>query len=145
MRGKNQKLWLFVFLAFLAGSGCNSVKRQFLVRTDPPGAAIFIDRQFVGRSPVSIPFTYHGTRQIQIEKDGYKTTQIEQCFPPKWYERVPICLISENFWPREIRDQRVMDFTLVPKEVVSEKRLTERADELRTNVQHGTVTLPVDR
>jgi hypothetical protein len=125
--------------------GCNSVQRRFVVRSTPPGAEVYIDKQFIGRSPVSVPFTYYGTRQIQLEKDGYKTVQIEQNFKPRWYGRFPISLIAENFWPREIRDERVMDFELTPKEVVSDRRLIERADELRGNVHTGTVTLPVPR
>lgn len=119
------------------------MKRRFLVRSNPPGANVYIDRQFVGRTPVSVPFTYHGTRQVQIEKDGYKSIQIDQCVPPKWYERVPFNLVSENLWPREIDDERVLDFELVPKELISEKRLTERADDLRQNVRQGTVTVPI--
>ncbi len=125
--------------------GCNSVQRRFVVRTAPPGAEVYIDKQFIGRSPVSIPFTYYGTRQIRLEKDGYKTVEIEQNFRPKWYTRFPASLISENFWPREIRDERVMDFELTPKEIISDRRLIERADELRGNVQSGTVSLPVPR
>jgi hypothetical protein len=138
------RIWLIALTLSLT-LGCNSVQRRFVVRTAPPGAEVYIDKQFVGRSPVSVPFTYYGTRQIQLEKDGYKTVQIEQNFKPRWYGRFPISLIAENFWPREIRDERVMDFELTPKEIVSDRRLVERADELRGNVQSGTVTLPVPR
>ncbi len=137
---------LFLGLLLLAGnSGCNSVQKRLIVRTNPPGAIVNVDHQFVGHSPVSVPFTYHGTRQIKLEKDGFKTVQVDERIPPRWFEKVPFSFVADNFWPREIRDERVLDFELEPKEQVSENRLRDRATELRQNVQQGTVTVPINR
>ncbi|MEZ6093794.1 MAG: PEGA domain-containing protein [Pirellulaceae bacterium] len=132
-------------MVLLASIGCNSVQKRIVVRSNPPGANVMIDRQYVGQTPVSTPFVYHGTRQIQLEKDGYKTIQVEECIPPRWYERVPFSFVADNFWPREIRDERVLDFELDPKVHVSESRLQERADELRNNVQQNTIVVPFNR
>ena len=72
---------LVVVLMLLASSsGC--VQRRFLVRSQPEGALVTIDHQSIGLTPVSVPFTYYGTREIQLEKDGYKTVKVKQRFRP---------------------------------------------------------------
>lgn len=122
-------------------SGC--VQRRFIVRSQPEGAHVTIDRRPIGLTPLSVPWTYNGTREIQLEKDGYKTVQVQQRVKPRWYETFPISFVTENFWPHEIRDERVLDFQLEPKTQVQEHLLLDRANDLRMNVQRGTVTAPV--
>ena len=102
-----------------------------------------VDRQPVGATPVSVPFTYYGTREIQVEKDGFKTVRVEQNIKPPWFDRFPVSLISNNFAGREIRDDRVFDFELEPKEPVNESHLFERANDLRNDIQRGTLTAPI--
>ena len=133
---------LLVILMLLAtSSGC--VQRRFLVRSQPEGALVTIDHQSIGLTPVSIPFTYYGTREVQLEKDGYKTVKVKQRFRPPWYGTFPVSLISENFWPRELRDQRDLEFQLQPKEQVGEVQLLDRANQLRGDVTNGTVRAPI--
>lgn len=114
-----------------------------IIRTQPEGAFVSVDRQPIGYSPVSFPFTYYGTRDIQIEKDGYKSVQVQQEVEAPWYGKFPVSFLTENFWPRELRDQRVLDFQLEPRTQVNESLLLERANTLRSNVRNGTVTAPV--
>ena len=136
------KVLLLAGLLFLV-SGC--VQRRLIVRTQPEGAYLTIDHQPIGYTPVSVPFTYYGTREIKLEKDGFKTVQVQQRIRPPWYERFPISFLAEHFSPRELRDERVLDFQLEPRQQVNENFLLERAQQLRTDVQRGTVTVPIDR
>ena len=124
-------------------TGC--VQRRLIVKTQPEGAAVLVDQKPVGYSPVSVPFTYYGTRDVQIEKDGYKPIRVQERIDPKWYNRFPISFFTENFSPREIRDQRILDFQLQPKTMTGENELLDRANDLRTNVQRGTIASPVSR
>lgn len=128
-------------MGLLCLSGC--VQRRLIVKTQPEGAFVSIDKQPVGYSPVSVPFTYHGTREFQIEKDGYETIAVQERIRPKWYSTFPISFFTENFWPREIRDQRIFDFQLQPKRMTDENGLVQRASDLRMNVERGTVAAPV--
>ncbi len=130
------------FLCFLsATAGC--VQRRLLINSQPEGALVSVDKTQVGHTPVAVPFTYYGTREIQLQKDGYKTVYVKERVRPPWYGVFPISLISENFAFREIRDHRALDFELTPKERVVEGQLMERADQLRTDVQRGTVVAPL--
>ncbi len=116
-------------------SGC--VHRRMTVRTNPPGALLYVDDTPIGVTPVSANFTYYGTRKIRLVKDGYETLTVLQPMPAPWYEYPPIDFVSENFTPGEIRDQRVLDYQLKPQMVVPTEQLLARAETLRRGA-HGT-------
>ncbi len=136
--------WIFAALAIFVSvqSGCGSVHRRILVRSNPEGALVTIDHQPIGHAPVSVPFTYWGTRQIELEKDGYETIKVKQKFSPPWYQIPPLDFVSENLWPRPIRDDRLLDFQMIPLSTVNENQLKDRANQLRGNVLRGTVPMP---
>lgn len=131
---------LGVGLGLLLTTGC--VQRRLIVKTQPEGAFVSIDDTPVGYSPVAVPFTYYGTRNVKIEKDGFKPVNVQERIRAPWYGKFPISFFTENFWPREIRDQRILDFQLQPKTMTNESDLINRANELRTNVQRGTIVAP---
>ena len=120
--------------------GC--VQRRMLIRSQPEGAMVTIDHQPVGHTPVAVPFTFYGTRDIEIEKDGFETQKFAHQFKRPWYQIPPFDLISDNFAGREIRDQRLIDVQLHPKAAVFENQLLGRSEELRNNVQRGTIAIP---
>jgi hypothetical protein len=132
-------------MLLLGQMGCNSVKRRIIVRTQPEGALVSIDRQAVGYSPVSVPFDYYGTRLIQLQKDGFETIEVEQRIAPPFYDSFPVSFFTENFALRERRDNRVLDFELVPKQQPNENELIERANRTRDNIRRGTITAPINR
>ena len=74
------------------------------VRTNPPGALVYVDDYEIGTTPVSTDFTYFGTREIRIAKDGYETLTVMQPISTPWYEYPPVDFITENFVPGKIRD-----------------------------------------
>jgi hypothetical protein len=120
----------------LTMSGC--VQRRMTIRSNPPGALVYVDNYEIGRTPVSTDFIYYGTRRIRLEADGYQTYTAEQTFWPPWYQIPPIDFVSETLWPWEIRDERVVDFTLTPQIIVPTDALMGRANELRQG-QHASV------
>ena len=139
---RRKTLTLIPLLLILLGTtGC--VQRRLIIRSQPEGAFVTIDRQPIGLTPLSVPYTYSGTRDVQLEKDGYQTIKVQQRIDPTWYERFPISLVTENFWPRELRDERLLDFQMEPKVQVQENLLLDRANDLRGNVLRGTVTAPL--
>lgn len=134
---------LSLLIAICVGStGC--VQRRLIIRSQPEGAFVTIDRQQIGLTPLSVPYTYSGTREIQLEKDGYKTIKVQQRIDPTWYEKFPVSFFTENFSPREIRDERLLEFQMEPKTQVQENLLLDRANDLRFNVQRGTITAPIN-
>jgi hypothetical protein len=113
------------------------------IRSNPPGALVFVDDTEIGRTPVSTNFTYYGARKIQLIKDGYETLTVKQTFSPPWYEIPPLDFVSENLWPFECRNEHLVNFQLQPQQIVPNDRLLERAEELRTRALYGyAVPLP---
>ncbi len=113
-------------------SGC--VERRLTIRSNPPGALVYVDDYEIGVTPVSTSFIYYGTRKIRLVKDGYETLTVMQSIPSPWYEYVPLDFVSENFVPGQIRDQRVLDFQLKPQMLVPTDQLLQRAEQLRRGV-----------
>lgn len=54
--------------AVAAAGGC--VQRRMTVRSNPPGALVYVDDYQIGTTPVSTDFIYYGTRKIRLVKDG---------------------------------------------------------------------------
>ncbi|MEN6450580.1 MAG: PEGA domain-containing protein [Thermoguttaceae bacterium] len=125
----------------LLGGGC--VQRRLMVRTNPPGALLYVDDHEIGITPVAADFTYYGTRKITLVKDGYETLTTTRWIPPPWYEVPPLDFVSENFVPGQIRDQRPLDFQLRPQAVTSSPELIGRAEQLRRDLHSATGTAPI--
>ena len=121
-------------------SGCSS--RRLVVRTDPEGAFVTVDGHPIGYSPVATSYVYGGSRDMLIEKDGFEPIRQKVDLSDPWYLRPPVSFFTENFSPREIRHQPVLDFQMQPKNRVNGDVLIQRANTLRDNVQRGTVTAP---
>jgi hypothetical protein len=118
-----------VLAAMLLPTGC--VRRRLAVRSNPPGALVFVDNQQIGTTPCSVDFTYYGTREIRLVKPGFETLTVNQPIPTPWYEFPPIDFVSENLVPNKIMDHRTASFELQPQLIVPTEQLLDRANELR--------------
>jgi hypothetical protein len=124
----------------LGQNGC--VQRRMLIRSNPPGATVYVDDYEIGTTPVAAGFIYYGTRKIRLVKDGYETLTVMQPMSPPWYEIPPLDLVSENFVPGELRDFRCLSFNLRPQQVVPSGQLLDRAEQLRRSMPAGGPPTP---
>ena len=116
--------------------GC--VERKVLIRSNPPGALVYVDEHEVGITPVAISPIYYGTRTIRLVKDGCETKTVKEPMPPPWYEIPPLDFFSENVVPGTLNDTRTLDFQLQPQGVVPKEELLARAESLRRGTPAGT-------
>ncbi|HSG69044.1 MAG TPA: PEGA domain-containing protein [Planctomycetaceae bacterium] len=104
-------LWAFVLVS--VESGC--VHRRMTIESNPPGALVLVDGKERGYTPVSLDFTYYGTREVTLIKDGYET----QTFPAKlqtpWYQVIPLDFFSDNFSPTQITNRHRFVYELQSK------------------------------
>lgn len=131
-------LWLCIALLLASQAGC--VRRRMTVRSNPPGATVYLDEQRIGVTPVSTDFTYYGTRNVQLVKDGYETVKEKHRFRAPWYQLPVIDFFSENLWPFEVRDEQVVDFDLPPMQAVPPAQVLEKGEQLRNEAQRGLTT-----
>ena len=139
----SRRFWL-VGLAVLLSVQPGCVRRRMTIRTNPPGAVVYVDRQRIGVTPVSTDFTYYGTRTVELVKDGYETVTEQHKFTTPWYQLPGIDFFAENLWPFETRDERILDFQMVPQQAVPPSLVLNRAEQLRADAQQGLMTPMVE-
>jgi hypothetical protein len=120
--------WAVVGIVLLL-SGC--VERRFVVDSNPPGAKVYVNDEPVGFTPVDVPFTYYGTYNITLERDGYQTQTIQQRLAPPWFAYPPIDFVVENLNPFKVRDIRRLQYELPRMQQVQLEQLRQEAEELR--------------
>jgi hypothetical protein len=123
-------------------AGC--VQRRMTIRSNPPGALVYVDDYQIGTTPVSTDFVYYGTRKIRLVKDGYETLTVRQPVPLPWYQVFPIDFVTENLWPWEIRDERVIDLAMAPAGVTVPESVVARAEQVRA-ANLATLPAPAPR
>ncbi len=128
---------IFVLLGCLLLSGC--VRRRLMVRSNPPGAMVYVDNQAIGTTPCATDFIYYGTREIRLVKAGYETLTVNQPLPSPWYQIPPLDFVSENLVPHKIQDYRTASYNLVPQAIVPTEQLIARGEQLRQSTLQGAV------
>ena len=129
---------VLVVVALISAAGC--VQRRMTIRSNPPGALVYVDDYQIGTTPVSHDFVYYGTRKIRLVKDGYETLTVRQPFPIPWYEIFPLDFVTENLWPWEIRDERVVDLAMASAAATPPEAVIARAEQ--TRLAAGSLPVP---
>lgn len=132
------RVWIAVLVGVaLVSNGC--VRRRLTVRSNPPGALVYVDNQQIGTTPCSVDFTYYGTRELRLVKPGFETLTVNQPIPAPWYQVPPLDFFSENVTPVKMRDNRTVLYEMTPQIIVPTQHLLERANELRCEAEQGVV------
>jgi hypothetical protein len=106
--------------------------RRLTIRSDPPGAAVQVDGEQVGFTPTAIDYTYYGTREVTLQKAGYKTLTTPVKMSTPWYQVFPLEFITDNFAMTKINDRREVSYTLMPEQLEPRELLEDRANNLRS-------------
>lgn len=62
------------------------VQRTISITSDPPGALVHLNDEEVGRTPVTVPFTFYGLYDVRVEKDGYQPLWTTHRTNMPWWE-----------------------------------------------------------
>ena len=129
-------LLMTIVLTTCFETGC--VRRRMSIRAFPEGysqpitgAMVYVNKQPVGRTPVTCHFTHYGTMEFSIVKEGYEPLTEYRKVRAPWYQWPGIDFFSEVVWPQEITDTKQMDFQLRPERLLSQDELIERAESMR--------------
>jgi hypothetical protein len=124
---------VFLLLAPLfGGAGC--VQRTLTVRTDPPGALVFLNDQEIGRSPVTRNFLWYGVYDVEIRLEGYQSIKGTAPVIAPWWQWVPFDFFAEAF---AVTDHHDLYFALRrPNDRLEEPELiVKRAEDLRRQLR----------
>ena len=120
-----------ILIAALALGGC--IQRTISIDSDPQGAIVFLNDEEVGRTPVTVPFTFYGVYDVRLRKEGYATLQMKREAKGPWWEAPgPDLLVEALPWTTHV--ELKWFHTLAKAEPVDEKKLLDRATELRNRV-----------
>ena len=120
----------------LALTGCyGQVQRTLTIETDPPGALCWLNDNEVGRTPVTVPFTWYGKYGVRLELPGYAPliTQAKVAAPP--YEWIPLDLAFETVVPGVHYDTHAFKFLMKKAEPTDPDALRKRAEGLRRRAE----------
>ncbi len=134
---------IIFLLGFTVFSGC--VLRTLTINSDPSGATVYVDNTPVGETPVTIPFTYYGTRKITLEKtdaDGkliYERKIVYEKLSAPVYQIFPLDFFSEIVLPVDIKDEHFFTYRLdplnLPPTAEIQKNVMKNAEELRGKLE----------
>lgn len=122
-------------LMCLAATGC--VHRRVTLRSDPPGARVFVGEREIGHTPASFDFTWYGTEEVTLLKDGYEPETQHIKIPTPWYQVPPLDFVTDNLLPLRIKDKHDFTFQLRPRVLVPDNELLQRGNALRSEAQLG--------
>jgi len=121
--------WIAIACIGAAGlAGC--VERELTITSQPEGALVYVSDREIGRTPVTIPFTWYGDYDILLRRDGYETHTTHAAINAPWYEVAPLDLFS-HLAPWTYRDHRYLHYELSQQEVPADEKLIEAADAMR--------------
>lgn len=121
---------MFVAAALAASPGC--VKKTIAVRSDPPGALVYLDGLEIGQTPLErVPFHFYGTREIVLHKRGYLTERRVVEIDQPWYSYFPVDVFSELIVPWNIPDRRRYFFAMKRAALIENSALMRHAHETR--------------
>lgn len=118
----------------LAAWAAGCVERRMTIRTNPPGARVFVDNREIGVSPISYAYTYYGVSRVRLVREGYETKIEAVRIDPPIYDNVFTEVFSE-FLPIRFKDWREITFDLEPTKTVDLDELKVRASTLRRDAQ----------
>lgn len=84
---------LLLTVPCLSVVGC--VQRTISITSEPTGALVFLNDEEVGRTPVTVPFTFYGVYDVRMEAEGYHPLWTQQQAKAPWWETPGVDLMAE--------------------------------------------------
>lgn len=135
-----RSILIVIIIILCCEMGC--VRRRMHIRAFPDGnarpvtgAMVYVNKQPVGRTPVTCNFTHYGTMEFTVLKEGYEPLTEYRKVRAPWYQWPGIDFFSEVVWPQEITDTKYIDFQLKPERILTQDELIDRAEAMRRESQ----------
>jgi hypothetical protein len=119
-------------LAALALTGCyGQVQRTITIDSEPEGARCWLNDNEVGKTPVTVPFTWYGTYSVRLEHPGYEPLIAKADVNAPMFQWIGPDLLYETVIPGIHHDTHAFRFALHEAKPTDPAALRERAESLR--------------
>ena len=95
------------------------MRRSLTIRTEPPGALVYVNDVLKGASPVTYDFTWYGWHRLTLRKEGFERVDDRRLLRAPVYLWIPLDLAME-LAPFPIHDDRTWSYTLAPSAALPE-------------------------
>ncbi|QDU72067.1 PEGA domain protein [Mucisphaera calidilacus] len=123
-------------LSLVAG-GC--VRRTITITSEPSGALVHLNDREVGRTPLSLPFTYYGVYDVRLEQETSEPLWTTGKADPPWWAYPGPDLIAE-FIPG-LKDEVAWHYELTPAVAVEDENID--AVNLRARQMRARLDQPI--
>jgi hypothetical protein len=99
-------------VVLLVSTGC--IRSKLNITSEPSGAAVTVNGETYGRTPVSVPFIWYWYYDVQLKSKGYETLNVRERMyaPPYFY--IPLDLFFELL-PFPVYDNRYRHYYMTPR------------------------------
>jgi hypothetical protein len=121
-----------LLLFILASAGC--VEREFYIRSEPPGALVFLDGAPRGTTPLKVSFQHYGEREVELRLASHRVLREKIEISPPWYQIFPLDFFCEVLIPYDWVDVHEFEGRLEPvgpEDLEDRDDVLERAEALR--------------
>ena len=120
-------------------AGC--VTQTLTVRSNPPGALVYLNNLEVGRTPVTTDFKWYGTYDVELRREGYETLKTQGKVIAPWWQWVPFDLFAELL-PMRLHDRHHLHYALKPVSTTAAEPdvMLKRSAELRGKLESSPRT-----
>lgn len=123
----------------MVNAGC--VERLISITSEPSGALVHLNDEAVGRTPLTVPFTFYGVYDVRLEKDGFKPLWTEHKADAPWWELPGVDLLSQMVpgakshlkWHFELEALPTADGV----SMIDREALVDRARQMRALAREG--------
>lgn len=112
--------------------GC--AEHRILITSEPAGAKVSLDGQDKGITPLSVPFTFYGKREVVLEKDGYQTYESIIPINPPIFQVFPFDIMMLLI-PYPFVDNHPFYFILEKQGKTDIKKSLERMERLKDHLE----------
>jgi hypothetical protein len=127
-----------VMVSLLAGCG---VQRTLTVNSNPSGALLYLNGTEIGRTPVTKEFTWYGTYDVELRREGYDTLKTPGKVIAPWWQWPPFDFFAELL-PFRPHDKRHLNYVMQPTSPLAADPgvMVQRAGQMRTQLESSKHT-----
>ena len=108
----NQRQACCLLLVACCLTGC--IRRNLIIRSEPPGATLYVNDKLLGTTPYHYDFVWYGGHRILMKKDGFEPLEVHADLKAPWYFWIPLDLAVELL-PVAVHDDHELSYQLQPK------------------------------